>query len=114
MLRLTARLLLVVLLIGIFTPVALAISTPPVHACCMRKPLHDHASHQAQFQALDCCQHNCCRPLTVARWAQPRPPVGAHRDGGAVIVFSEAPTVRPATILAASQSVRAPPSSFLT
>ena len=41
--RLTARLLLVLLLVGVFVPVALAISATSAHACCMRKPMHGRA-----------------------------------------------------------------------
>ena len=44
MYRLTARLLLVLLLAGTFVPVAMAVSAPVPHACCMRKPMHDHGS----------------------------------------------------------------------
>ncbi len=66
--RLTARLLLVLLLVSVFAPVALAISAAPVHACCLRKAMHGRSSHNAEFQALPgCCQHDCCRPLTVAQ-----------------------------------------------
>jgi hypothetical protein len=68
--RLTARLLLVLLLVGVFVPVALAISATPAHACCMRKPMHGRPSHDAEFQVPPgCCQHDCCRPLTVSQWA---------------------------------------------
>ena len=66
--RLTARLLLLLLLTGILVPVALAISAAPPHACCLRKPMHSRPSHDAQFQSPPgCCQHDCCRPLTVSR-----------------------------------------------
>ena len=66
--RLTARLLLVLLLVGVFAPVALAISATPAHACCMRKPMHGRPSHDAEFQGPPgCCQHDCCRPLTVSQ-----------------------------------------------
>ena len=66
--RLTARLLLTLLLTGVFVPVALAISAAPPHACCLRKPMHGRPSHDARFQAPPgCCQHDCCRPLTVSR-----------------------------------------------
>jgi hypothetical protein len=66
--RLTARLLLVLLLVGVFAPVALAISATPVHACCLRKAMHGSFSHNAEFRSLaGCCQHDCCRPLTVSR-----------------------------------------------
>jgi hypothetical protein len=72
--RLTARLLLVLLLVGVFVPVALAISATPPHACCTRKPMHGRASHDAEFQAPPgCCQHDCCRPLTVSQWAHVTP-----------------------------------------
>jgi len=68
--RATARFLLVLLLVGIFVPVALAISAAPAHACCLRKPMHGRPSHDAQFQAPPaCCQHDCCRPLTASRGA---------------------------------------------
>lgn len=67
--RQTARLLLVLLLVGIFAPVALAISAPATHACCLRKPLHDDGYHGARIQAPNCCDHNCCRPLIVTQWA---------------------------------------------
>ncbi len=49
--RLTARLLLVLLLVGTFAPVALAISAPVPHACCMRKPLHDQGSRRVEGRA---------------------------------------------------------------
>ena len=68
--RLTARFLLVLLLAGGFGPLAVAISAPPPHACCLRKAMHDRPSPDARFQApLGCCQHDCCRPLTVSQWA---------------------------------------------
>jgi hypothetical protein len=68
--RQTARLLLIWLLVSILTPLALAISAPAPHACCMRKPLHDGGLHDAEFQApASCCNHDCCRPLTVRQWA---------------------------------------------
>jgi hypothetical protein len=67
--RLTARLLLILLLVSVFAPVALAISTPAPHACCMRKA-HDGDRQDSEFQPPpDCCQHSCCRPLTVSLWA---------------------------------------------
>jgi hypothetical protein len=68
--RLTARLLLVLLLVGTLAPVALAISAPPPHACCMRKPLHDHDSRSLQTQTVDGEHHNCCPPVTTAHWAE--------------------------------------------
>ena len=68
--RLTARLLLVLLLVGSIAPVALAISAPLPHACCLRKPLHDHGSRSLEIQAVSGENHNCCPPITTAHWAE--------------------------------------------
>jgi hypothetical protein len=68
--RLTARLLLVLVLVSILAPVALAVSAPPPHACCLRKPMHDHGSHGLEFQAVMCGHGNCCPPVTTAQWAE--------------------------------------------
>ena len=70
MYRLTARLLLVLLLVGTLAPVALAISAPPPHACCMRKALHDHGSRSVELQAVGNHHNNCCPPVTTAHWAE--------------------------------------------
>jgi len=68
--RLTARLLLVLLLVGTLAPVALAISAPLPHACCMRKPMHDHGSRSLEVQAVAGEHRNCCPPVTTAHWAE--------------------------------------------
>jgi hypothetical protein len=49
--RVTARSLLVLLLVGVFVPVGLAIAAAPPHACCLRKAMHDGAPH-SQFQGV--------------------------------------------------------------
>ena len=67
--RLTASLLLVLLLAGTLAPVALAISVAPPHACCLRKPQRDKGSHDFSFRAPNCCRHDCCRSLTVSHWS---------------------------------------------
>src|SRR5580693_2506113 len=72
--RLTARLLLTLMLVGTLAPVALAISAPAPHACCMRKPMHTHGSNDAEFRApATRCQHDCCHALTGFRSAQLKP-----------------------------------------
>ena len=68
--RLIARLLLVLLLVGTFAPVALAISAPLPHACCMRKPMHDHGSRSLEIQNVGSDHQNCCPPVTTAHWAE--------------------------------------------
>lgn len=70
MYRLTARLLLALLLAGIFVPVALAISAPVPHACCLRKPMHDRGFGSPEIQAVGGQNHNCCPPVTTAHWAE--------------------------------------------
>ena len=69
--RLTARLLLILTLVGTLAPVALAISAPLPHACCIRKPMHDHGSRSLEFRSTASERRNCCPPVTTAHWAQP-------------------------------------------
>ena len=70
MYRLTARLLLVLLLAGTFVPVAMAMSGPVPHACCVRKPMHDHGSAGRGIREVGGRTGNCCPPVTTARWAE--------------------------------------------
>jgi hypothetical protein len=71
MYRLTARILLTLVLAGTFTPLALAISAPAPHACCMRKPMLGEHAPASQFSASsDCCNHDCCKAVTISRWAR--------------------------------------------
>jgi hypothetical protein len=92
--RLTARLLLLVLLAGTCAPLAGAMSMPVGHDHCVRKPLlgsraeampacHHHAAAVADLNAVgspiselalrsrECCSgHQCCRSLVRSQWAQ--------------------------------------------
>jgi len=68
--RLTARLLLVLVLVGTLAPVALAVSAPAPHACCMRKAMHDHTSRSLEIQSVGGEHRNCCPPVTTAHWAE--------------------------------------------
>src|SRR5262249_47027716 len=79
--RLTARSLLVLLLVGSIAPAALAIAAPTPHACCMRKPMHMGSTHDSEFHAsATCCQHDCCRALTVSHWADLAPLASGPRS----------------------------------
>jgi hypothetical protein len=77
--RLTARFLLIFALVGNVTPLALAATAPPPHACCVRKVAsHCHESPASQssqpsIQASGCCGHECCRAAITAQWANPQP-----------------------------------------
>jgi len=108
--RATARLLLVLLLTGIVVPVALAISAAPPHACCLRKPMHARPSNDAQFQAPPgCCQHDCCRPLTVSRVAHLTPKACAQATPASTILQSERKAIHFGLSVNHAYSGRAPP-----
>jgi hypothetical protein len=107
--RLTARLLLVLLLMGVFVPVALAISATPAHACCMRKPMHGRPSHDAEFQGPPgCCQHDCCL-LTVSRAAHLTSTTCFQAMLASTILQAERQPIHFASSLNHAHSGRAPP-----
>jgi hypothetical protein len=64
--RLTARILLVLVLVGTFAPLALATSGSPQHACCMRKGPAQRSFSQVHFGG-----GNCCPPMATAQHARP-------------------------------------------
>ena len=84
--RWTAKFLLLVLLAGLFAPMATAASMPAQH--CVRKPMavqaqsmsgcHHHAAPAAAptyvklaFVSRQCCnEHECCRSTVRSHWAQ--------------------------------------------
>src|SRR5579863_3170294 len=112
--RSTARLLLVLLLVGVFTPVALAISAAPAHACCLRKPMHGRPSHDAQFEAPPgCCQHDCCRSLTVSRTANLTSKTCTQALSASTILQSERELIRFSASVNHAHSGRAPPQCFI-
>jgi hypothetical protein len=107
--RLTARLLLMMLLLSVFAPVALAISTSAPHACCLRKPLRD-GRHDPEIQSTPaCCRHDCCRPLTVSLWAHFAPQANARVTSTSVPLPSELRLIHRTSSGNRSDSVRAPP-----
>jgi hypothetical protein len=120
--RLTARLLLLFALVGTFAPVALALSAaPPPHACCVRKTQQAHPCHgtsmaepeQLTLRSRGCCHQDCCRGVTVARWAQAERVEGAAfaQEIGATLVLPsfDSPITEPSEL----QSTRAPPQSSI-
>jgi hypothetical protein len=68
--RLTARLLLVLLLAGLVTPAVLAISAPAPHACCRRKGAHQHPTQGVVLQSVSCGDHRCCSSAASVQWAE--------------------------------------------
>ena len=74
MYRRTASLLLTLMLVGVLAPVALAISAPPLHACCARKPLHHRGLSAAELRPVsNHCQHDCCHALAGLRAVSLKP-----------------------------------------
>jgi len=61
--KLTARALLVLLLAGIFVPVAVAVAQPAPHACCARKPMQGST---AQIRDAG-CDMRCCGMASTRR-----------------------------------------------
>ena len=107
--RFTARFVLVLLLVGIFAPVGLAISAPAPHACCMRKAMHA-SPHQTEFNPPpSCCNHDCCRPLTVSHWAHVTTKLAALSRPVSVSLRSHTSSFNPASVVDRSHSGRAPP-----
>ncbi|MFZ0770296.1 MAG: hypothetical protein WAN08_02630 [Candidatus Sulfotelmatobacter sp.] len=110
--RLTARFLLLFALVGTFVPLALAATSTPPHACCIRKAAHQcHGSDldQRAIRSSGCCNHDCCRAVSTSQSAHPQPSLLSifSRNIDACIVESHVRT--PATESFASQSTRAPP-----
>jgi hypothetical protein len=73
-----ATFLLLLAVIGNLAPVALAISAPPPHACCLRKNVHhcrDSAISdpgQASIYDTGCCNRNFGRATVAPHWAHSR------------------------------------------
>jgi hypothetical protein len=108
--RLTARLLLTLMLVGILAPVALAISAPTPHACCMRKPMHDQSLNGSEFGAqANQCQHDCCRAMAGFRSAQLKPVNVISATPASSRLPRPADSSRRASRGCSSRSVRAPP-----
>jgi hypothetical protein len=112
--RLTASFLLLFALAGNFTQLALASSTVPPHACCLRKSAHHchgtvSESDELTIRDASCCAHDCCRAATTSQWAHPLP---ASIGVAASCVDARAIETQPTASVnkfSASRSTRAPP-----
>jgi len=111
--QLTARFLLVLLLVSVFAPAAMALAAPASHACCMRKGMHEHGSSEPQLSSINCCERNCCGPLTVSFVADLRPGFKAQAASVSLAQKAEPHLSRSLLIDRSPQSERAPPSSSL-
>ncbi|HLW89337.1 MAG TPA: hypothetical protein VKR57_12660 [Terriglobales bacterium] len=108
--RLTARLLLTLVLVGTLAPVTLAISAPAPHACCMRKPMHDHGSTSAEFHTIPAsCNHDCCHALTVSQSPHLLPSVGGQIATFSAALPAGSTAVNRCCVIRSSSFGRAPP-----
>ena len=114
--RLIARFLLLVALVGNLGPLALAATAAP-HACCIRKAVHhchDSLASQSEpgqlvIHEASNCNHDCCRAVTTARWAQTQPPAAASFVQSIEAYLGQPNPVSPTTDPTSLQSTRAPP-----
>src|SRR6266571_7786001 len=106
--RWIARVLLLLLLMGTFGPVALAISASAPHACCMRKPMR-RSGHENAFQSVSHHDHRCCTPLASTHWAQAETVRRVHVTLPATVLNLGTPPAAPKRHVERSLSVRAPP-----
>lgn len=113
--RLTAKLLLLFAIVGNLIPLALAVTAPPLHSCCMRKAhrCHEQAAAEAGqpvFRDPCSCNNHSRHAATTPQWAHPKTQI-AEISGSAVErldrkIESTLPSVQPASLHAS----RAPPS----
>ncbi len=116
--RLIARFLLLAALVGNLAPLALAATAKPLHACCIRKAVHnchDSLSSQSETGQLVIrdagnCNHDCCRAVPTARWAHAQPPVAVSFVQNVEAYLGQPNPLSRTTEPASFQSTRAPPS----
>ncbi|MGO9647798.1 MAG: hypothetical protein ACLPOO_07070 [Terriglobales bacterium] len=108
--RLTARLLLTLTLVGMLAPAALAISAPAPHACCMRKPMHEHGSNGAALRTTATgCNHDCCHAVTVSQFPHLLPSAGRQIATFSTQLPVEQTPANRSCLTESSHSSRAPP-----
>jgi len=84
--RLTARALLLLILMGTLTPLQEALSAESPHACCLRK-MHGTSAHNGGPGLHDAAVHqgNCCPPMITphsANLVAARPSISAINSAG--------------------------------
>jgi len=107
MYRLTARILLVFTLVGLFGPAALAVGAPAQHACCMRKP--HGARQEPTIQSVPGPTGNCCPPIATAQWAAPSRPVVTRAWQQAEILVTRLLRLHGTIAVQSTGPARAPP-----
>jgi len=121
-----ARLLVLVMLVPAFGPLALARAAQPPAAHCLRQPskpvmqchhgmamVPEPPSSETSFRAVEqCCQnHDCCRGMAAPRWAQPQSKLVSLRGLPTERVLSSPDAQLTPLTPAENDSARAPPRS---
>ena len=107
--RFIARVVVVLMLVGVLVPAALAVSAPAPHACCMRKPMHQPAPNQAEFSVRHCGNHECCRSLAASQWAEPAPSSSDYARQQTASLHLQGNVIYRTADLRSFQFVRGPP-----
>jgi hypothetical protein len=114
--RLTARFVLLLLLVSMFAPAALAISQSSTSGCCcarkccIRKHRHPTATPSGpQIQSRDRCYNNCRCSLVVPNWAEPSLAALAGASAPSALLASESPSTNQRHGSPRSLSTRGPP-----
>jgi hypothetical protein len=113
--RLTARLLLFFALVGNLAPVALAATSAPPHACCVRKGIHRcqdslaPETDQPVIRDASCCNHDCRGATISAQWAHPESRAASFLLGPINARVAGSPSNTPISASAEFQASRAPP-----
>jgi hypothetical protein len=115
--RLIASSLLLLALFGTVLPLAQAITTTPLHACCLRKgahQCHEAASENSSepiFHDASCCHGDCARAVTTAQWAQAEPTPTLFSLPALNLQIAGFRLSNPIAVFAGVRSSRAPPLS---
>ena len=114
--RLTASFLMLLALAGILAPLAVAATAPPPHACCVRSAHHCNGPSasdpgQPNVSNTGCCNHDCCRAVTTAQWADAQPQVAPSFRQTLTGFIGRSYSNSPTTEVLEFQSTRAPPQS---
>jgi len=110
--RLTARILLVLVLVSTLVPVAMAVNGPCQHACCLRM-MHSHRQ-AATLQTVPQAGGNCCPPMTTQQWAQVSSAAGVQIAAVLQVSSPQLPGSHNGLLLAFSHTGRAPPTPSLS
>jgi hypothetical protein len=115
---LTARLLLILSLVSVLSPVGLAASAAPQQTCCVRKcckgkASHNHESSNLALQAPACCQQNCRCSLPVSQCAGVALRATSVASHPSSILLPEMSSLLGVKERHAAHSVRGPPTSSI-